>query len=127
APAKRWGCRGPLRARPRARNGPPDLFGPVLRRSVGAREIARGVDQRHVGEGLRKIPEEPSMRRIVLLGEQPDVVAERDEPLEDLARLRAAPLQRQVVGEPERAGEECAFAGWQTIEVGVGRISMDEA
>ena len=48
--------------------------------------------------------------RVVFLGQQPDIVAQRQQALEQRARL-VVPAEQKVVGEPEAAGEEGAFAG----------------
>ena len=62
-----------------------------------------------------KLPSWRSADRVVLLGEQADVVGETGEPLEQRARLVEAPLHHVVVGEPERAREEHALAGGQAV------------
>lgn len=61
-------------------------------------------------EGLGKVAHEPPRARIVSLGEKADVVANVEQALEDRSRLRVLALQRQIVGEPERAREKCPFA-----------------
>ena len=63
---------------------------PLLRRLFGAREIECAVDQRDVGEGLRKVADQAAGARIVFLAEQPDIVAQRQQPLEQ----RRASAQR---------------------------------
>src|SRR5579875_3277401 len=62
-------------------------------------------------EGLGKVADLPLELRIVFLGEEPDIVAQREQALEQLARLVHPILQRVIVGEPEAAGEEGALAG----------------
>ena len=49
------------------------------------------ADEREVGEGLREVAELRPAMRIVLLGEQTDIVAQREQPLEELARLVVLP------------------------------------
>src|SRR5580658_763963 len=44
-----------------------------------AGEVDGAVDEGDVGEGLREVADEPLGDRVVLLGEQPDVVAQRHE------------------------------------------------
>ena len=63
----------------------------------------------------------PSWRRarVVLLGEEADVVAEVEQPLEELPRLVVPALERQHFGEPERAGEEHALARGQPVHLAV--------
>ena len=67
-------------------------------------------------ERLREVAELAALLRIVLLGEQPDVVAQRQQRSKSSLGLVAAALQREVVGEPERAGEERALAGRQPVD-----------
>ena len=43
---------------------------------------SRGIDQRHVREGLREIAEHSFRTRIVFLGQQADIISQRHEPLE---------------------------------------------
>ena len=49
-------------------------------------EMRGGVDERDVGEGLRKVAELASRARVVLLGKEADVVAQSEQPLEQRAR-----------------------------------------
>ena len=70
----------------------------MLRGSARPRQIARGVDERHVRERLRKVAQHPPSLRIVFFGEQSHVVAQRQQTLEQLFRLgravRRAPAHR---------------------------------
>ena len=66
-------------------------------------------------EGLREVADQAAGRGVVLLGEQADVVAEGQQPLEQFHGLLVAAHERVVVGEPEAAGEEGAFAGRQPV------------
>jgi hypothetical protein len=52
---------------------------------------------------LRKVTEESLGCRLVFLRKQTDIVAQREESLENLARLLAPPLQHEVVREPKAA------------------------
>ena len=44
-------------------------------------EVHRGVDQRNMEEGLGEIAQLPTGHGVVLLGQEPDVVAEVEQPL----------------------------------------------
>ena len=66
-----------------------------------------------------KFPSWRPVLRVVLLREETDVVPQREQPLEQLLRLLAAPLEREHLDEPERAGEEDAFARRQPVDVPV--------
>jgi UDP-N-acetyl-D-mannosaminuronic acid transferase (WecB/TagA/CpsF family) len=63
------------------------MFCAMRRRSMFARQVMRRVNQSHVSERLREVAELSFKARIVLLGEQPDIVAELEQTLENSARL----------------------------------------
>ena len=64
-----------------------------------------------------KLPSWRPGRRVVLLGQQADVVAQRQQPLEQRrAPRRAGPCSAQVVGQPEGAGQERALARRQAVD-----------
>ena len=87
--------------------------------AVPARQREDGVDEREVREGLREVPDLPPGRDVVLLGEEPQVVPEREQPLEELLGLLAAALQHHHLHEPERAGQERPLAGREAVHVRV--------
>src|SRR4051794_22647299 len=96
-----------------ASDGPPTsgMCSSALFRGFGsglldAREIQGGVDQRDMRERLREISELAFGARVIFLGEEPDIVPEREQPLEELAGVVASTHQHVVVREPEAAGEE---------------------
>ena len=69
--------------------------GAVQRRTGDVFEVVRAVDQRYVGERLGEVAELPLRRRVVLLGDQPDVVDEAGEALEERdALVRSRPSGR---------------------------------
>ncbi|CAM5416092.1 hypothetical protein BSAF29S_02732 [Bacillus safensis subsp. safensis] len=60
---------------------------------------------------------------------RPEVVAQRQQLLEQLPRLVHAADHRQVVGHPERAGEERALVAGQAVDallLALGRVAQDE-
>ena len=61
--------------------------------------------------------------------EQADVVAEVEQPLEQLARLVVPALPREHLGEPERARQEDALAGRQPVDLAlaVREVAQHEA
>src|SRR5205085_7223146 len=75
----------------------------VLGRAACGREVVRRVDHCHVGERLRKVANEPLAYRVVLFAEEPDVVRQTGEAIEERLSFRNTALQNEVVGEPERA------------------------
>ena len=62
-------------------------------------------------ERLGEVPELPAGHGIVFLREKADVVAEIQQPLEELARIVVLPLEGEYLGQPERAGEKNALTG----------------
>ena len=82
-----------------------------------------------MGERLREVSELTAGDGIVLLGEQPHVIAEVEEPLEQLACLVYLSLPGENLNEPERAREEHALARWEPVDVAVlvGEVTKDKA
>jgi hypothetical protein len=72
-------------------------------------EGERRMDEGQVGQALGQVPEECPGRRVHLLGKQADVVGQADELLHQIRRLGAPALNRQGLGEPERARQERAL------------------
>ena len=89
----------------------------------------RRADEREVGERLREVAELPAGDGVVLLGEQPDVVAEVEQSLEQLAGLVELALPGEYLDQPERAGEKDALARREPVDVAVlvGEVAEDEA
>src|ERR1043166_1083849 len=79
-------------------------------------------------EGLREIPKQAPFHGIVFFREQPHIVADRQQPLEQPARLRAAPHPPIGVGEPEGAREKDAFARRETVPrlARAGLVSLEK-
>src|SRR3546814_647506 len=93
----------------------------------GGVEVVRGVDERDVREGLGEVAELVAAVRVVLLGEQADVVADRQQVLEPGERVLAPADQRQRVAEPEAAREKRALARRQAVRDRVRAIAQHEA
>src|SRR5687768_11341858 len=91
------------------------------------RERERGVDEPDVRERLREVAQHATGDGIVLLRQQPNIVAEREQPLEQLARLGFSPHERVVVGQPEAAGQKRPFTRRQAIVGFAGAVALDEA
>ena len=89
--------------------------------------FAAGVHQRHMAHGLREVPEQPPGVGLVLLGQQSDVVAQPDEPLEQRPRVVEAAHERQVVGQPERARQEDPLTRRQPVDAAVRLVAAHEA
>ena len=81
-----------------------------------------------MGERLGKVADEPTRDRVVLLGQQPEVVAQVEEALEELARIVVTTQQRQAVGHPERAGQEGALSAGESVDLARvgGAVAEDE-
>lgn len=82
-----------------------------------------------MGEGLREVADEPPSTRVVLLGKEPDVVGETGEAVEQRSSFSGTALKDEVVGEPEAAWQERAFATRQTVDLAeaVARVAADES
>src|SRR5665213_4367128 len=91
------------------------LAAPLVGRLRIAGQVESGVHQADVRERLRKVADQPFSDDVVFLGEQPDVVRGADQPLEELRGVFLPFLQNVVVGEPEAAGVERAFAGREPV------------
>ena len=79
-------------------------------------EVERGLDQRHVAEGLREVADLPAVARVVLLAEQPDIVAHGQQPLEQPHRVAGPADQAQRVHQPEAAGQEGSLGTGQAVD-----------
>ena len=80
-----------------------------------------------MGEGLREVAEQPPAHRIVLLGQQAQVVGRGRQPLEHRLGLGVAPGQLVDVAQPETAGQKGAFAGRQAIDLRLRRVTQQKA
>src|SRR4029077_18252158 len=91
APTWSWHAAS-LRGEVRGDARPP---GPLVRlaHAPALREGEGRSDERQVREGLREVPELPLRDRVVLLGQQADVVAQVEQPLEQLPRLLLGALK----------------------------------
>jgi hypothetical protein len=78
-------------------------------------------------ECLREIAELPPRIRIVFFGEQADIVAKREQALEQGACFGVAVLQLVIIGKPEAAREKDAFSRRQAINVRPGSITQHKA
>src|SRR5690606_31351009 len=79
------------------------LLGGAERRPGRQRDQPCGVDERHVRQGLRIVAEHPPLARVVFLGQEAEVVAEPEQPLEERLGVLAPAQEREVVREPEGA------------------------
>src|SRR5262245_422924 len=112
----RWGCTR-LTANHRVRALGRTLLS-LRERTPGsalAAEIERRADDRDVGERLREIPELSFRPRVVLLGQEADVVAQREQSLEEPPRVVMAAEEQVDVDEPEAARDERALAGGKAV------------
>jgi len=71
-----------------------------VRRLAGMRQVEGRGEQGDVGEGLGKVPHLASGPRIIFLCQQSEVVAQREQALEQPASLALVAEQDEVVGEP---------------------------
>src|SRR5262245_4359682 len=94
----------------RVRSGWSTRDGSRRRKPVsGAAQRARRGDQREVREALREVADQPLACRVVLLGEEPEGRAQREQALEELFRFVEPAGEGVVVGEPEAARQKRTF------------------
>src|SRR4051794_25114465 len=89
---------------------------PLLMWAVVVRQVVRRVDETDVREGLREVAQLPPRRRVVLLGEQAEIVRDAEQFLEQRARFVVSLEHQQRVDEPERARQEDAFAADEAVD-----------
>ena len=61
---------------------------------------------------LQEVPELTGLRHIPFLGQQTDIVAEREQPFERDDGIVVASGQNVVASQPERTGQERTLAAW---------------
>ncbi len=74
-----------------------------------------------------KLPTSRFSARVVFLAQQADVVAQRQQPVEQAARILPALLQDIGVDQPEAAGEERALPRRQAVIRCLGVVAHDES
>ena len=84
---------------------------------AGARtgQVEGSIHQRDMRKRLGKISHQAPGPGVVFLGEQTNVVGQRQYPLEKLFCIGVTPLQLERTHHPETAGEKDSFAGRQAI------------
>src|SRR3954447_1824590 len=101
---------------------------PVHRRRQMREHVERGRDEREVRERLWEVPEQAVLLRVVLLGEEADVVCEADQLLEQRMRLVVPAEQLVAVDEPEGAREKDTFARGEPVDAVVAcAVPQNEA
>ncbi len=90
------------------------MAGPAERGAAG--QIVGRVDEGHVAEGLGEVPEQLAGGGVVLLGQQPEVVADVEETFEERRRFVVPALEGKVVSQPERAGQEQALVAGEPVD-----------
>jgi hypothetical protein len=63
-----------------------------------------------VAVGLRKVAQHAAGYRIQLFGEQADVIAAREQTIEQTPRFRITALQDVMVDEPKAARQKCSLS-----------------
>ncbi|OUD96467.1 hypothetical protein CMMCAS03_00465 [Clavibacter michiganensis subsp. michiganensis] len=87
----------------------------------------RRPHEREVRQGLRHVARLALPDGVVLLREEPDVVAEGHEPLHERAAVGLAAGTGVLLDEPERAGEERVLAGGQAVDPRARVVAQQEA
>ena len=92
-------------------------------------QVERGVYERHVREGLGKVPHLALGNGVVFLGQKPQVVSKPEQAAEQRHGVVVAPEQMETVRQPERTGQKGAFAPFEPVD-GVrigGPVAKDES
>src|SRR5204863_7611727 len=100
---------------------------PLGRSDLAPRAFPCRPDHRDVREGLREVADEPPVRDVVLLRQEADVVADIEDPFEELPRLFVVSLQLLTVREPAGARDERTLAARLTIDSRRGLVAPDGA
>src|SRR5260370_1080322 len=74
-----------------------------------------------VGESLWKISELTFVDRIVFFGKETEIVAQSEQPFEQLPRVVFSPDQMQTRSQPKRARQKNTFLARQTVNAFLGR------
>src|SRR5215211_8006381 len=90
-------------------------------------ELDRAVDQRQVGKRLGEVADQPLCARVVLFAEQPHVVTQREQPLEEFLGLVPPADAPQCNDHPEAADQERALASGEAVVGLVRTVAQDEA
>src|SRR6478672_9291161 len=69
-----------------------------------------------MGKRLREISQLTFCLRVVLFGEETDIVAQSEKPLEKRACLRLASCQVEAISQPERTWQKNSVASGQAID-----------
>src|SRR5215510_9249468 len=97
---------------------------PALLRGTGIVQAQGRSDECKMGECLREVAELPPRPRIVFLCQQTDIVAQREQALEQGTCFNIAMLQLVIVGQPKAARQKNTFAGRQAIDVSLRSITQ---
>jgi hypothetical protein len=99
-------------------------WSPVLR---GARKPEGRIHHGHVAKCLWKVSKLALDDRIVLFGQQPDIVSETEQTVEQFFRFLEAALEDEVIYKPKAAREKGAFTGWKTINPRLGFVAQNKS
>jgi hypothetical protein len=93
-----------------------------LLRGADIMQAQRRSDDRKMRECLREIAKLPLRLRIVFFCQQANIVAQREQTLEERNCFGIPMLQPVIVGKPETAREKHAFSRRQAVDVCLGSI-----
>src|SRR5579871_2701286 len=100
---------------------------PLVCRPFRVRQVHGCIDEPDVAKGLGKIPDEPTCVRIVLLGEETDIIAESQQSFERLLGVGVAAEQGIVVSQPKRARQKCPLARRQAINTRITLVALNKS
>ena len=90
-------------------------------------QFQRAHDEGEVAEGLRRVAQLPAGLDAPLLAEEPDVVAQRQQALEQLPGLVAPASPDQGLDQPEGAGQEHPLLAGQPVIALCRQVAAQEA
>src|SRR5580704_1639604 len=99
------------------------------RQRIAPAETEGRVDQGHMREGLREVADHPSGERVVFLRKETELIAQREQALEQFDRILLAADHVEAVDEPERTGQERPLPAREPIDrsVVIGAVAQHEA
>ena len=95
--------------------------------SIRAQQIMRRIDKRQMRKRLRKVAQMTFGGWVVFLGQKPNIVPQRQQPFEQLARVVISFLQNVIVSKPETARQKYALARRQAVGPCAGVIPQNKA
>ena len=105
---------------------PRSVNAPVVQKSCRSLQQVRGLHESQVGEALREVADVSRRRRVVLLGQEPQFIAQPQQLLEQCFGLVGSALKGVDVREPEAARQEVALIPGQAVVAEAGVVATHQ-